>query len=235
MRDNPKAALVSLVSLVVCGCGDPVAGLDYKGDPLATLQGRVVLGGGSTPAGGLYAVVGWRTEASPEDTWTGEIVDAAGGFPASYYIDMLAPPPDGALNVDPETGGELGFSFVVLMEDVNGNGQLDVDQSAAGLPTGPDRFRGGAETLLLAYAAAPFAATSKIGKALGGELAVGYHLMQADPRFRCSWDADRRDWTCPNGRTELKKVSFETPVDLKVIERPSEWAPVHTPDWLFFE
>jgi hypothetical protein len=225
-------SLIGLTLLMLAGCGDPLVGLDYRGDPMATVQGQVVLGGTATPAGGLYVVVGWHREATP-DTWTGEVVDVSGGFPASYLLDLLGPPPDSALNVDPETQKKLGFAFLALMEDVNGNGELDVDQTGRGLPAGPDRFRGGAETLLLAYAADPFPAGSRIAKELGTELSVGYHLMKADEKFKCTWDEDHNDWLCPNARTELRKVPFSTPVDLKVIDKPSEWAPVHAPDWLF--
>jgi len=222
---------VGLAALLAAGCGDPLAGLDYHGDPLATVQGLVRLGSTPAPAHALYVVVGWRAEATP-DFWTGEVVNVSAGFPASYTLDLLRPPPLEALSVDPETGGRLGFAFVALMEDVNGNGALDVDTSSRGLPAGPDRFRGGAETLMLAYAADPFPAQSKIGQALGA-LAPGFHLMQADETFQCTWDDARNDWLCPNARTEVTEVPFTTAVDLKVIEQPSEWSPVHAPDWLF--
>lgn len=230
---RPLLAAALLLAVVSGGCGDPLADGTYQGDPLATVSGSILLQTTAAPTHDLGVIVGWRVERSPTDTWSSQPVSPSGGFPASYRLDLLTPPPAEALNTDQSSGQQLGFAFVVLYEDVNGNGLPDFDTSGKGLPAGPDRFRGGAELLMLAYAAADFPATSRIAKELGFPLERGYHLMRADPKFRCSWNPTKNDWSCPNARTELERAPFTSAVDLKVIDHPSEWSPVHAPDWLF--
>jgi hypothetical protein len=224
-----------LLLLGYLGCGDPLADLGYLGDPLASVKGSIMLTTSQVPTHSLNVLVGWRAEKDPHDTWSAQPVSPSGGFPAAYRLDRLAPPPLDALSTDPDTGGKLGFAFIVLYEDVNENGYPDFDSSGKGLPSGPDQFRGGAELLMLAYAADPFGPQTRIAQDLGTELTVGYHLMRADASFRCIWDETIRDWHCPSARTQLEKVPFSTSVDLKAIDDPSQWSPVHAPDWLFLK
>jgi hypothetical protein len=234
MKRERTIALVVAV-MVVGGCGDPLADLSYRGDPLAVIQGHILLADPSqVPENPLGVLLGWRVERTPTDTWRQQNVDPSAGFPARYRLDLLTPPPDDALGVDPETGGRLGFAAVVLYEDVNHTGEPEFDhQDSKGLPTGPDVFRGGGELIFLCYAGDFFPATSRVGGALGGAVESGYHLVQAGEEYRCIWDEDRQDWLCPNSKTVARQVPLDTPVDLKAIGHPSQWSPGHLPDWLF--
>jgi len=225
---------LTLVVLTLGACGDPLADLTYLGDPLAVVQGHILLADpGQVPKNPLGALLGWKVERTATDTWHQQNVDPSGGFPARYRLDLLTAPPDEALGTDPETGGRLGFAAVVLYEDLNLSGEPEFDRSGKGLPSGPDRFRGGAELIFLCYAASSFPATSRVGGALGGALEPGYHLVQADEQYRCTWNEAKQDWGCPNSRTVARQVPFDTSVDLKAIGHPSQWSPGHLPDWLF--
>ena len=109
----------------------------------------------------------------------GQTAPVVGDFPAQFSLDMLAPPPSGALtSSDTLERVALGF-FVALAPD---SGPFTLQRE---MREPPAWLLGGSESHVLIYAGDPVAADSTWGKYLGGAYPVGYHLVQAAFGNRC--------------------------------------------------
>jgi hypothetical protein len=74
---------------------------DYLGEPLATVAGTVVTTD-APPNGDIDAALLWLPAVSSERTLKLASAVVRGSFPASFTLEVLAPPPPGP---DPEAGG----------------------------------------------------------------------------------------------------------------------------------
>lgn len=94
------------LGLSVAGCEAQV-GPDYQGESLFTLQGNVVLAGDGRPD--VIPVIAFAAG------FEYAVVDATvrGDFPAQFRLDVMVPPPSGAL-VPLEGGGSAAFGRVAL-------------------------------------------------------------------------------------------------------------------------
>ena len=80
------------LAALVCGC-DARATEDYRGEPLLTLSGKLVLETGSAPDD-LVPALAFRTDQSTIQFLD---VDTRGEFPANFSLDVMSPPPSAAM------------------------------------------------------------------------------------------------------------------------------------------
>lgn len=152
---QPLAVTVAgLVSFWASGCGDPLASGDYA-PPYVTLAGNVT---GQPPSSATKMVVLWRNDFRDSLSFAGQL----GVYHAdlgTFTLGLNALPPAPAVNgtsavilggsdLDPKM--RFAFATLLVFEDGNGNGQLDLVDSAA--ERSPDRVLGvssGADLFLL--------------------------------------------------------------------------------------
>lgn len=107
----------------LAGCGDPIAGDGYRGEPLLTLQGEVL---NAEPLGALdgqpSVAVFWS--AGPDREGAAEqAVEVETRFPAFYELNLYLPPPGEVIHDSGRGDGAVGTSGVVLLyvdEDADG-------------------------------------------------------------------------------------------------------------------
>ena len=93
MRKLNFRCLVAVLALLPLGCSaqaDP----DYRGEPLATIHGRVVTGDHPPDQGMEAALIWMRPEPGlPNDAFVVGRQRVSGSFPADFTLDVLEPPP----------------------------------------------------------------------------------------------------------------------------------------------
>ncbi len=117
---RPARGVALTLTAVACGCGAVVDG-SYRGEPLATLSGNIVVeAGAATPPGDLRVALFW---SGPEASIEQDVVTTL-DFPARYTLTLYSPPPDNALfEADYTEGGPIALSTPLLYEDQDGDGQ----------------------------------------------------------------------------------------------------------------
>lgn len=116
------------LSMLLLGCGK-ATDKKYQGDPLATVHGRIELGGNFQPTGPVQLALIWYPAGgisfnSPPASVITRDVTYTGQFPQSFALDLFQPPPDAAL-LTGDTGSHAAFGVVLAFIDGNGNGTLD--------------------------------------------------------------------------------------------------------------
>lgn len=116
---SSKVALLALLA----GCGDPIAGVGYRGEPLLTLQGEVL---NAEPLGALdgqpSVAVFWSAGPDREGS-VEQAVEVETQFPAFYKLYLYLPPPDEVMHEGGRGDGMVGTVGVVLLyvdEDTDG-------------------------------------------------------------------------------------------------------------------
>lgn len=119
--------------LFVSGCGG-VQGPDYRGEPLATVQGRMSASDKVDTSRGVRLAVAWYPSlgsdeaplVQPRSIVTQDLI-YRGSFPLNYAFDLFQPPPREALGVATTDSDSASAAFGVLLAyvDENGNGRLD--------------------------------------------------------------------------------------------------------------
>lgn len=103
----------------------------------------------------------------------------AGDFPADFSLDVLQPPPQGALMAS-DTGERVAVGFFVAVDpDADGLTLSREDREP------PEWLFGGSETHVLMYAAEAISKDSSWGRHLGGAYTEGYHLVEVVFGNRC--------------------------------------------------
>jgi hypothetical protein len=122
-----------ILSLVLASAALPACGsLDTKtstAPTLATIQGELVNPSAVPIDGNVRVAVVWRNFSGTGFN-VAEDVPVQASFPASFTIDLSAPPPAAAMAEDDlpsdRTGALAANGIVVAYVDKNGNGQLDL-------------------------------------------------------------------------------------------------------------
>ncbi len=123
------AERAALPLLLLFGCGDPLVGADYHGEPLLELAGEVLM---EEPLGDdaddLRVAVFW---AGPEPDGTDElVVTTTTAFPAQYTLTLYQPPDEDAL-LDPPFGhGQVAVGAPMLYLDTDDDETWDRDSES---------------------------------------------------------------------------------------------------------
>ncbi|WP_437567165.1 hypothetical protein [Sorangium sp. So ce542] len=171
MNRVPFVSAVAASSFLLLAC-DAQVDPEYRGEPLATIQGAIVDEGGSTGGHLRTAILNYNFLVN--DFGHTDIAPVVGSFPAEFRIDLNVPPPAEVLN-DFTRGGarpsESRFStgyIAVLKEGLDPN----VD---------PASIAGLAEEYMLVYVETDVQPGTQSERFLGGALSAGYHLMKWAP------------------------------------------------------
>lgn len=233
-----SAALIPLFAFsLLSACGDSLADIHYKGDALATIRGELHIEATNRPNDTLQVTLVWAVE-DLIDFRVNEDIALEGDSFGRYEIEMLVPPPDAALNVDPETGGRIGFANIFAYDDPNGDGPINLGNiEAENYATLLFRMRGGAPNIMLGYAKDSFDVGTNIANELGTALSPGYFLVRFDGDCYCPFSndpcQDSNGQTC-DVRLDMTVLPLDTDVDLSLVNDISDFEAVPTPDWLFF-
>ena len=129
---SPVAARAGLGALALVACSSQAA-TSYPGTALATLSGTVQTASTPTPTGAVDAALVWAKLAfSPDEqliqsvTWVGESAPVSGQFPASFTLNVYAPPPDSVLFACPSSTAHMAVAQIVAVPggtDIN-NGNI---------------------------------------------------------------------------------------------------------------
>ncbi|XYH94071.1 hypothetical protein ACMHYB_40420 [Sorangium sp. So ce1128] len=170
MNRFPLVSAVVASSFLLLAC-DAQVDPEYRGEPLATIQGAIVDEGGVDTSDLYTAILNYNFLI--DDFSHIDIAPVIGSFPAEFTIDLSVPPPAEVLN-DFTLGGtrpsESRFStgyIAVLHEGMDPN----VGPAIAGL----------AEEYVLVYVETDVQAGTESERFLGGALTAGYHLMKWVP------------------------------------------------------
>jgi hypothetical protein len=176
-RAPPRSRAVALAPLAlaaaVAGC-DAQADRDYPGEPLATLDGRVVGGGPALPP--LEAAMLWQRGPPPSigDQELATRVPVESGFPATFTIRLYQPPPPSARRS--LLPGEVSFA--------RGNAAALPYGIAAGmvsaLPAAENPSYGVDVDHWVVHLEADVPGSSLTAWWLGAALPAGYHLLRVD-------------------------------------------------------
>ena len=155
-----------VLACLLCGC-DSLAGSNYVGQPLFTLTGTFAARA-SAPEDSLGGVaLLWQDSTTADGPGVAATtVPVAIQFPATFRVDVPAPPPQAARFAFADTGIELAEAYVYVVADV---------KATPLVPRGSDRVH------VLVWAGADVAAGTAAADYLGGPVAAGYHLRRFAP------------------------------------------------------
>jgi hypothetical protein len=226
-----------VVPLILSGaCGNSLADITYEGDPMAIVQGALNIEPTTRPNQTLQVTLVWAVEGQV-DYKTNQDIDLQSETFGFYKIDLLVPPPDSALNVDPETGGKIGFAHVLAYDDPRGEGPVDLSNiDPSDYATLVYRFRGGSPNVMLGYARDSFGEGSNIAENFGTALSPGFFLVRFDGDCLCPIS----DAPCHNSlgkscySNTMSVIPIDTHVDLTIVDDISTFGFVPPPSYLFF-
>jgi hypothetical protein len=235
-----KAILTPILAAVVflTGCGDDLVNNVYEGDPLVTVQGNLQIAPTQRPNDTLQVTLVWNVE-DRFDYKINQNTEVTGDNIGQYTLNVLLPPPDQALNVDPETGGRIGFAWIMAYDDPRKEGPIDLSKI---VPSQYKdliyRWRGGSEDIQLAYVHDSFSEGTRVANALGGPIEPGFYLVRfigdcycyPGTHGRC---VDSGGNSCD--RSEMTIISPDTSVDLNIVDDIADFKMVPSPDWLFLD
>lgn len=135
MRAHRLAPLACLASLLAAGCGDAAVGGGYRGEPLFTVSGWVLLESGTAylaadavTRGRLRMAVLWSSQGPRERfdliSSVAERADAAALFPARYELTLYTPPSPALMHLTGDLG-DLAIGVIVAFIDSDGDGHWD--------------------------------------------------------------------------------------------------------------
>jgi hypothetical protein len=109
MKRNALTLPVLLAAQFLAGC-DSQAGTDYRGEPLLSINGSVVIENQNPPENLVPALAFINYETRSLDFAE---VEVAGEFPAQFTLDVFEPPPAGALFDSEDPGDENEPTFAM--------------------------------------------------------------------------------------------------------------------------
>ncbi len=163
---------MALTGSALAACGEPLADNAFRGDPLLTLEGFVVIGVGDEDdpdtdtvaelfgrTDELRMAVVWMSQSEVDTIDQGVL--ASSTFPARYKATIFSPPPEAAMRRDALAPYAAGMLLIYRDTDDDGRFNADVDLLV-----------GGARQTLLLYT--PFGA----GDGVRGK---GFHRVRVLP------------------------------------------------------
>jgi hypothetical protein len=158
----------------VAGC-DGQADPDYKGEPLATVQGHIVDDADDpSPAGDVILL--WST--IEDSIYVGSSAPVSGSFPADFTMPVYAPPPDGALVTSPEDGiDHVGFAYIIVVK----KGAVTDGDTHVVAQSIENATLGVASNNIVVYVGGEIDPDSWVAKKVGSSLSPGYHLLNSRP------------------------------------------------------
>ena len=169
LRYMQRHLLSILLALPILPACDDNVDADYKGEPLVSLRGEVLMpADDATPAGDLEVVLAWQHFASDGDYVIVEKVEVGGSFPAAFDLDVYNPPPEATFNHAGEGEASVAVGIIVAVP----TGTDTVDEGA---------IEGVVEGHVLVYAPADTGGDAELSAFLGGPLTAGFHLLQLIP------------------------------------------------------
>ncbi len=166
------------VALVgAAGCDAFVTG-EYRGDPLLTLEGNILVAEEARLVGdvplrvSMFWVAADLGELDDLEVVGEQTVGARAAQPARYTLDIYHPPTQRALTMTKD--GEMAIAVILVYEDVNGNGRRE---------SATERVLGGSGEY-----AVLFAPTGLGAGAFGESLGAGYHVMEVGGGGECDDD-----------------------------------------------
>ncbi|MBW1807786.1 MAG: hypothetical protein JRJ87_06285 [Deltaproteobacteria bacterium] len=146
--------LTTLLAILACGCGNPLAGHEYLGEPLFSFKGQVTSYLGSQDSQHEFRVsLFWspsgQTRVAAEDLVEQTSASVTIEFPSTFEINVFYPPQAAHL-VDGQPA--YGLALILVYEDRDENGRFTKDAQ-------PSELVGGARDHVLLYA--PRALTSE--------------------------------------------------------------------------
>lgn len=126
--------LLALALVVAAGCGDRLADAGYRGVPLATLRGSMVLAPGAEVDGPVRLALAWypqwlAAEGAGEAAAVAivtEDVEAEATFPVDFRFRVYQPPPPEALaELGEGLEGRGAFGILLAYQDLDGDRRLD--------------------------------------------------------------------------------------------------------------
>ena len=165
------SALLILVSVAAC---DGFVDGEYRGDPLLTLQGNIVVAEAAGLEGevplrvSMFWVAGEPGELDDLEVVGEQTVGARAAQPARYTLDIFHPPTRRALTTTAH--GAMAIAVILVYEDVNGNGRREL----------AERVLGGSGEYAVLYAPTGLGAD-----AFGEPLDPGYHVMEIETGGEC--------------------------------------------------
>jgi hypothetical protein len=211
---NRTATLIfaSTTALLMAAC-DSQADSGYQGETLARITG-VVKVDAPPSASGTKAAIFWSNTASDPDISVGETVPVSGDFPASFTIDVFAPPPDHALNDLTQLGDNetrIGIAYIAAVP-------ADYDVSSN---EDPESGWGVSERHVLAYIEDDIV-PGTFGEAfVGGALGAGFHVLEV---------IDVDDPSCPGDVFDCLRPApqdLETAIEVRIADPDT----IDFPNW----
>lgn len=188
-------AWVWLGCLLWLGCGDPLlVGPEYRGEPIYTLEGSVILGEEAA-----FPILESQTPKRLALVWSDsenlQAVDLQdqtfGMFPAAFTFSLTQPAPRAFAG--PFEDGEAAAGFVIVYEDANGDRTYQREERVVGLDP---------ESVVL------YVFESLTHPTTGERLAPGFHLlMLAD----CFYGGQGSRWSVAREGAPLLVLLGEVP------------------------
>ncbi|AKU91149.1 hypothetical protein [Vulgatibacter incomptus] len=124
-----KKLLFPLMAAAVVGCGDPIAAGTYRGEPLVRLHGTLVGDAGTSSIRHPYLAIVWfnisdLSMGEPEAVTILAPI-SAGPLSREFTVDLWDPPPRKAIGTS--YGSEMALGVAVAIDDVDGNGRVEID------------------------------------------------------------------------------------------------------------
>ncbi len=237
-----RSAVTLSFAISLTACGTQVDG-GYHGEPLASVKGTLT-SSAATPPTSADVVLYWVADEGmgEGDYSVTERASVTGSFPASFELDVFAPPPARAL-IDvrqrPENRDlELNIGVAYVLAARSG--------AEVGGGEGPDfeNVLGGAESNLLVYLDRDIPADSRIARMLHGVTTQGYHLMRTEPvdpephnacieelngRGLSEEEFELAEADCPPFFDQLYPVEEGTMINIHIVDDPEE--NLELPNW----
>ncbi len=177
--------VVALTTLLAwasaCGEMEP---LDPQ--PLATLQGRITNAGNITATNPRVALLWFKEVSGSGDYKVAQDIPMTTQFPASFSLQLLAPPPAEVMTSRSEmkpsdqqdwgpNDGAFALGTPVVYDDVNGNGKLDLLDDTAVSPV--DKILGANQELMVFYFEGGLPQAFLAPDQVEGQMKLGYNLL----------------------------------------------------------
>lgn len=119
-------------ALLAAGC-DPQVDDDYKGEPLASLQGTIAVADEQPSPGDVSTAVLWHDFAESDSAVVTEPVQVRGSFPAEFSLDLFEPPPETVMvelegEDDGPTGKRIAVGYVGVLANNAAAGPGEFEQ-----------------------------------------------------------------------------------------------------------
>ena len=141
-------AALSLIaaSAGLLGCGDPLQDATYRGEPLLTMEGEILLKRALGDDADLLRVsILWTFQA--EETTDSSDLSIETAFPSRYTLDLFLPPPDEVFTTSLDGQSRFAAGYPLLYLDEDGDGSWDI---------GAEKVLGGTAGTYILYTADGF-------------------------------------------------------------------------------